>query len=50
MLATGGSGSLGKRGASHIKFVCLDATGGAKALQDSSPDVDISLQQLSTII
>ena len=47
MLATGGSAilaidSLKKRGASHIKFVCLvSAPEGVKALQEAHPDVDI---------
>lgn len=47
MLATGGSAilaidSLKKRGASHIKFVCLVAAPeGVKALQEAHPDVDI---------
>ena len=47
MLATGGSAilaidSLKKRGASHIKFVCLvSAPEGVKALQEAYPDVDI---------
>ena len=47
MLATGVSSvaaidMLKKRGASHIKFVCLIAAPeGIKALQDAHPDVDI---------
>ena len=47
MLATGGSAilaidSLKKRGASHIKFVCLVAAPeGVKALQEAHPDIDI---------
>ena len=47
MLATGGSAILAidsfeKRGASHIKFVCLvSAPEGVKALQEAHPDVDI---------
>ena len=47
MLATGGSAiaaidALKKRGASHIKFVCLVAAPeGVKMLQEAHPDVDI---------
>ena len=47
MLATGGSAilavdSLKKRGASHIKFVCLVAAPeGVEALQTAHPDVEI---------
>ena len=47
MLATGGSAiaaidALKKRGASHIKFVCLVAAPeGVKLLQEAHPDVDI---------
>ena len=47
MLATGGSAimaidSLKERGASNIKFVCLEAVPeGVKALQEAHPDVDI---------
>ena len=47
MLATGGSAilavdSLKKRGASHIKFVCLVAAPeGVEALQAAHPDVEI---------
>ncbi|KAB2336505.1 uracil phosphoribosyltransferase [Cytobacillus depressus] len=52
MLATGGSAieainSLKKRGATHIKFMCLVAAPeGVKALQDAHPDVDIYIAAL----
>lgn len=52
MLATGGSAveavnSLKKRGAKHIKFMCLIAAPeGVKVLQDAHPDVDIYIAAL----
>lgn len=52
MLATGGSAieainSLKKRGASHIKFMCLVAAPeGVEALQKAHPDVDIYIAAL----
>ena len=52
MLATGGSAveainSLKKRGAKHIRFMCLIAAPeGVKVLQDEHPDVDIYIAAL----
>lgn len=52
MLATGGSAieaihSLKKRGATHIKFMCLIAAPeGVEALQEAHPDVDIFIAAL----
>ncbi|MFF2753416.1 uracil phosphoribosyltransferase [Psychrobacillus sp. NPDC058041] len=52
MLATGGSAieavnSLKKRGATHIKFMCLIAAPeGVEALQKAHPDVDIYIAAL----
>ncbi|NLY78628.1 MAG: uracil phosphoribosyltransferase [Lysinibacillus sp.] len=52
MLATGGSAveainALKKRGATHIKFMCLIAAPeGVKVLQDAHPDVDIYIAAL----
>ncbi|WNS75282.1 uracil phosphoribosyltransferase [Bacillus sp. DTU_2020_1000418_1_SI_GHA_SEK_038] len=52
MLATGGSAieainSLKKRGATHIKFMCLVAAPeGVEALQQAHPDVDIYIAAL----
>lgn len=52
MLATGGSAveainSLKKRGAIHIKFMCLIASPeGVKVIQDEHPDVDIYIAAL----
>lgn len=52
MLATGGSAveainALKKRGATHIKFMCLIAAPeGVKVLQDAHPDVDIFIAAL----
>lgn len=52
MLATGGSAveainSLKKRGAKHIKFMCLIASPeGVKVIQDEHPDVDIYIAAL----
>jgi len=52
MLATGGSAveavnSLKKRGAKHIRFMCLIAAPeGVKVLQEAHPDVDIYIAAL----
>lgn len=52
MLATGGSAveainSLKKRGAKHIKFMCLIAAPeGVEAVQEAHPDVDIFIAAL----
>ncbi|MBM7609027.1 uracil phosphoribosyltransferase [Lysinibacillus composti] len=52
MLATGGSAveainSLKKRGAKHIKFMCLIAAPeGVEAIQEAHPDVDIYIAAL----
>lgn len=52
MLATGGSAieaihSLKKRGATHIKFMCLIAAPeGVQAVQEAHPDVDIFIAAL----
>ncbi|MFK2825615.1 uracil phosphoribosyltransferase [Bacillus sp. B190/17] len=52
MLATGGSAveaihSLKKRGAKHIKFMCLVAAPeGVEAMQEAHPDVDIYIAAL----
>lgn len=51
MLATGGSACdavkfIKKRGASHIKFMCLIASkAGIERLQKEHPDVDLFVQQ-----